>query len=138
MTYTHIMVPIDLEHAERMVKATDTARALAKLFGAKLTFVGVTSEVPGPAAHNPAEFEKKMDEFAQRSAADLPEGAGSKTYVAHDPTTQIDNILLDAIKDTGADLVVMASHIPNVTNAIWPPHGGKMALHADVSVFVVR
>lgn len=78
MTYTHIMVPIDLEHAERMVKATDTARALAKLFGAKLTFVGVTSEVPGPAAHNPAEFEKKMDEFCPTKRGGPSGGGGFK------------------------------------------------------------
>lgn len=138
MPYKHIMVPIDLEHADRMGKAIDTARALARQFDAKLTFVGVTSEVPGPSAHNPAEFDKKMAAFAQESCADLPAGASSKTYVAHDPTAQIDGILLDAVKEISADLVVIASHIPNVMNAIWPSHGGKMASHADVSVFVVR
>ncbi len=60
MSYTHIMVPIDLEHADRIEKAIDTALALAVQFGAKLTFVGVTSELPGMAAHNPSEFEHKL------------------------------------------------------------------------------
>jgi nucleotide-binding universal stress UspA family protein len=132
------MVPIDLEHADRMGKAISTACDLAKQFGAKLTFVGVASEAPGPAAHNPAEFEKKLEEFAQDNAADLADRVHSKTYVAHDPAAQIDSILLDAVKDIGADLVVMASHIPNVMNTIWPSHGGKMASHAHVSVFVIR
>jgi nucleotide-binding universal stress UspA family protein len=138
VSYTHIMVPIDLEHADRIGKAIDTALALAVQFGTKLTFVGVTSELPGRAAHNPAEFEDKLSALALRHGEGLPHGAQSKIYIAHDPTAQIDGILLDAIKDVGADLVVMASHIPNVMNAIWPSHGGKMASHADISVFVVR
>jgi len=54
VSYTHIMLPIDLKHADRMGKAIETALALAVQFGAKLTFVGVTSELPGRSAHNPA------------------------------------------------------------------------------------
>lgn len=138
MSYTHIMLPIDLEHANRMGKVIETARVLAMQFGAKLTFVGVTSELPGASAHNPVEFKEKLSALAQRYGAGLPQGAQSKSYVAHDPAVQIDGILLDAISDVGADLVVMASHIPNVMNAIWPSHGGKVASHADISVFVVR
>ncbi|WP_093037927.1 universal stress protein [Ruegeria marina] len=132
------MLPIDLEHADRMGKAIETALALTVQFGAKLTIVGVTSELPGVSAHNPAEFEEKLSALAQRLGEGLPHGAQSKTYVAHDPTAQLDAILLDAVKDVEADLVVMASHIPNALNAIWPSHGGKMASHADISVFVVR
>lgn len=138
MTYSHIMVPVDLEHADRLGKAIETAKSLATQFGAKLTFVAVTSELPGGAAHTPAEFDKKLAAFAQSQGEGLPEGVASKSYVAHDPAVQIDGILHDAIKEIGADLVVMASHVPNVLNAVWPSHGGKMASHADVSVFVVR
>jgi nucleotide-binding universal stress UspA family protein len=132
------MLPIDLEHADRMGKAIKTASSLAEQFGGKLTFVSVTSEVPGAFARSPTEFEDKLSALANRHGEGLPQGAQSKTYVAHDPTAQIDGILLDAIKDVGADLVVMASHIPNVMDAIWPSHGGKMASHAEVSVLVVR
>jgi nucleotide-binding universal stress UspA family protein len=138
VTYAHVMIPIDLEHADRMGKAIDTARALAGQFGAKLTFVGITGEAPGTAAHNPAEFRKKMEAFAQRHAADLPHGAVARTYVAHDPAAQIDGILLEAVREIGADLVVMASHRPRLMDAIWPSHGGRLASHAPVSVFVVR
>lgn len=138
MPYAHIMLPIDLEHADRMEKAIETALALAVQFEAKLTFVSVTSELPGMSAHNPSEFQSKLAALAQRHGERLSKAAQSKMYVAHDPTAQIDGILLEAIKDIGADLVVMASHVPNVMNAIWPSHGGKMASHADISVFVVR
>lgn len=136
--YDHIMVPVDLEHVEALAKAIDTAEALAASFEAKTTFVAVTAETPTSVAHNPEEFGRKMSEFVAGKAAAFPNGAEAKWYVAHDPTAQIDGILHEAVGEIDADLVVIASHIPNVMNAIWPSHGGKMASHADVSVFVVR
>ena len=39
---------------------------------------------------------------------------------------------------TLADLVVMASHIPNVADHFWPSNGGSIASRADVSVMLVR
>ena len=44
----------------------------------------------------------------------------------------------ESVRETGADLVVMASHIPNVTDYIWQSNGGAIATHADVTVMVVR
>ena len=38
----------------------------------------------------------------------------------------------------GADLVVMATHVPNLTDYIWASHGGHLASHAKASVFLVR
>ena len=58
--------------------------------------------------------------------------------VAHDPTTDLDDVLLKAVKDTGADIVVMQSHMPNILDYVWPSNGGKIAEHAKTSVFVVR
>lgn len=136
--YTHIIVPVDLEHVEALAKAIGTAKVLAGSFKAKTTFVAVTAETPTPVAHNPVEFGRKMSEFVAGKAGAFPNGVEAKWYVAHDPTAQIDGILHKAISEIGADLVVMASHIPNVIDAIWPSHGGKMASHANVSVFVVR
>jgi nucleotide-binding universal stress UspA family protein len=46
--------------------------------------------------------------------------------------------LLSAINDAGADLVVMASHVPGLTEYVWPSHGGKIASHSTASVFVIR
>jgi len=50
----------------------------------------------------------------------------------------VDDALLKASRDTGADLVVMASHMPSVLDYIWPSNGGKIAEHAKCSVMVVR
>jgi hypothetical protein len=32
----------------------------------------------------------------------------------------------------------MASHVPGLTEYVWPSNGGKLAGHAKASVFVVR
>ena len=46
--------------------------------------------------------------------------------------------MLKAIVNTGPDLVVIASHVPNVLDYVWPSNGGKVAERAKCSVFVVR
>ena len=58
--------------------------------------------------------------------------------IAHDPATEVDDALLRAIDETGADLVVMQSHIPGLVDYVWPSNGGKIAGHAKASVMVVR
>jgi len=136
--YEKIMAPVDLTHVERLGKAIDTAALLAKQFGAKLTFVGVTAATPSPVAHNPQEYERKLAAFAAAQAETHGIEADARAYVAHDPAVQIDDKLLEAVHDTGCDLVVMASHIPNIVDAVWPSRGGRVASHADVSVFLVR
>jgi nucleotide-binding universal stress UspA family protein len=136
--YHKILAPVDLTHAARLGRAIDTACDLAKHYGAGLTFVGVTAATPTPVAHNPREFESKLADFASEQGRRHGITAGSKAYTAHDPAVQIDDTLLRAVEETGADLVVMASHIPNVVDAIWPSHGGRVASHAAVSVFLVR
>ena len=43
-----------------------------------------------------------------------------------------------AVEDTGADLVIMASHKPGLAEYFWPSNGGKLASHSGVSVLLVR
>jgi len=136
--YHRILAPVDLTHIAQLTKAIDTACDLAVHFGAKLTFVGVTASAPSPVAHNPHEYERKLGAFAAERGRKHGIDADFKAYVVHDPAVQIDDTLVRAATDTDADLIVMASHIPNVVDAIWPSHGGRVASHAAVSVFLVR
>ncbi|WP_245190874.1 hypothetical protein [Jannaschia formosa] len=46
--------------------------------------------------------------------------------------------MLEAADDTGAEVVVMASHLPRAADAVWPSNGIKVAAQARASVFVVR
>ena len=136
--YKKIMVPIDLAHVNRLGKALKTAADLATHYGIPVCYVGITAPPPGSVAHNPAEFAEKLEEFGRQEGAKHGHVVSTKAVVSHDPTADLEDALLHAVKDTGADLVVMASHIPNIADYVWPPNGGKIASHSDASVFVVR
>lgn len=132
------MVPVDLAHSEQLGKALNTAADLGKHFGIPVCYVGVTASAPGPLAHTPQEYAARLDAFAQAEAERHGHRAEARPVISHDPTADLDDTLLRAVKETGADLVVMASHIPHLSDRIWPSNGGKIASHSDASVFVVR
>lgn len=136
--FKRIMAPVDLAHIERLSSALDCAADLAKHYGVPICYVGVTSPHPSQLAHNPEEFSKKLGAFAEAEAARHGVEASAHAQIAHDPTTEVDDALMRAIDEVGADLVVMASHVPNVMDYIWPSNGGKLAGHAKCSIMVVR
>lgn len=136
--YAKIMVPIDLAHTEHLGKALRTAADLSRLYGASVVYVGVTAATPGPLGHNPAEYDQKLQAFAEKEARAHGQAVETHTVVSHDPTADLDHSLVEAVEKVGADLVVMASHIPNLADYIWPSNGGRLASHSPASVFVVR
>ncbi len=136
--YKKIMVPVDLGHQDRLEKALTTAATLSAQYGAPVTFVGVTTAAPGSVAHNPAEYSGKLQTFAESQAQAHGLTADSRSYVSHDPSTDLNRTLLQAAADTGCDLIVMASHVPGFGDHIRASHGGNIAANAPVSVFVVR
>lgn len=132
------MVPVDLAHVDHLDKALTCAADLAKHYGAKVVFVGVTSPSPSKIAHNPKEYGQKLQAFADEQGKSRGHDAEAHPVVSHDPSTDVDDALMKAVDETGADLVVMQSHMPDVLDYIWPSNGGKIAEHAKVSVMVVR
>lgn len=136
--FKRIMVPVDLAHIERLGRALNCAADLAKHWRVPITYVGVTSSTPSKLAHNPEEFAGKLRAFASDAAEVHGVETAAHAVIAHDPTTEVDDALMRAIGETGADLVVMASHVPDVIDHIWPSNGGKLAEHAKCSVMVVR
>lgn len=136
--FSKIMVPVDLAHLDRQSRALACATDLAALYNAAIEYVGVTTATPGAIAHTPAEFEQKLRQFADDQATQGGLATSARMIVAHDPTADMDAVLLRAVEETGADLVIMASHDPGIADYIWPSNGGKVAGHAHVSVMVIR
>ena len=136
--YQQIMVPVDLAHVERLDKALTTAANLAKHYAIPVCYVGVTATQPSAVAHTPQEYTQKLERFAAERGRQHGIDATAKAYISHDPTIDLDDTLYKAIADTGADLVVMASHVPGLPDYIWGSNAGSLAAHASVSVFVVR
>jgi len=136
--FNKIMVPIDLAHADRMTKAVDVAADLAKLYDVEVCYVGVTSAAPGSVAHTPQEYRGKLDEFAKKEGAGHGKPASAHVVVSHDPATTMDDDLVQAVKEVGADLVVMATHVPNIGDLVFASNGGNLAKHTNASVCLVR
>ncbi|MEQ8814396.1 MAG: universal stress protein [Thalassobaculum sp.] len=136
--YKSILVPVDLEHADRLEKALETAADLSKHYRIPVCYVGITAATPGRVAHTPQEFAGKLEAFGKDQAARHGIDASTRMVVSHDPAVDLDDSLMQAIADTGADLVVMASHVPGLPEHIFASNAGYLANHASVSVFVIR
>ncbi|MEX6503782.1 universal stress protein [Pseudomonas zhanjiangensis] len=137
--YKQMMIPVDLAHIERLEKALRSGADLAKLYGIPVCYIGVSANTPTAVAHNPKEFEEKLQQFslAQAERYGLSQ-VSSTAYISHDPAVDLDRTLLKAAKDCGADLVVMASHVPGLAEHLFASNAGYFASYSDASVLVVR
>lgn len=133
-----ILVPVDLTHATSLAKTLRIAGDLARQNQAELCFVGVASSAPSAVARTPDDYEQALAEFAAAQAKAMGVSASSEALIAHDPAVQLNHLLEATAERLGADLVVMATHMPGVTDYIWSGHGAHMAAHAKASVFLVR
>ena len=133
-----IMLPVDLAHEDMLNKSLDAAVSLAKLNKANLTLVGVTSSAPTDVAHNPEEFGDKLKAFGNQVAERGNVSVKTLSLVDVDVTADLGSVLIKAAEDMGADLIVMASHIPSFMEHIFASNAGYVANHAKCSVYVVR
>lgn len=136
--FKKIMAPVDLRHTEDIQPALNIADELARSHGATLVYVGVASSAPNALGHNPDEFADKLDAFARKRAEKSGLTIETRPMITHDPAVDMNEHLIDAIKQTGCDLVVMQTHRPGWFDHWFTSHGGYVATHAPVSVFLVR
>jgi len=138
--YNKIMVPVDLEHVDKLEKALQSASELAKSYGAPVCYVAVTGGVPNRVAPSPEKFEVELNMFAREQADKYDIETECKAVHSVDVAVELDDKLLEAIDAVGADLVVMASHIPGVADKLHliSSNAAYMVKHSDVSIFVVR
>lgn len=136
--YKNIMMPVDLAHADKSGIALAVVADLAKLYDATVTYVAVTSNAPGAIAHNPDEFALKLGNFATAQSAEHGHRTAAHSVVSPDPAVDLDKKLAGTVDEIGADLIVMATHIPNMADMLLPSHGGALARHTGASVFLVR
>lgn len=136
--FNHIMAPVDLAHTDQLKRALEVTAEEAKHHGAKVTFVSATSTQPSAVAHSPEEFRGKLADFAETQGRQNDYEAASHALVLHDQAVDLDDALLKAVEELGADLVIMASHKPSIANYFWSSNGGAIAGHSGASVMIVR
>ncbi len=136
--YKHIMVPVDLSVKDTLNKALDVAADLAGFYRADMTLVSVSGGLQAKVSHSTAKYSHLLAEFA----ASLSEAKGVKIETLNiptpDPSVEVDAVLMEMINKMGIDLVVIASHQPGWMEYLVSSHGGRLAVHAPISVFVVR
>ena len=136
--YSKLIIPVDLKHVDQMDKALSVSAEIGKLFGATLHIVGVTSTAPSETARTPDTFNEKLTAYANVKSEAFGAIFEAHTEVSHDPSVDLDDVLQKAAKTIGADLIVMASHIPGFAEHFVSSNAGYVASHSPISVFVVR
>lgn len=136
--FDHIMVPYDLSAKETLAKAVKVAGDLARHYDARLTLVSVAGGANNFISRSSGEYARQLEAHAAQLQQVEKVAIGSKVYESSDPKADVDHTLIEAIDDLKIDLVVMATHKPGWIEYLVNSHGGRMARHAGVSVFVVR
>ncbi len=137
--YSRIMVPVDLDHADKLTKALKLAGETAKRHEAEVVYVDVVDAVPTTTKRT--EGERVADHLA-RFASDQGKRYGTRATslvaLRGDLHIKVGADIVKAAKETDCDLIVMASHIPGFRDHILSSNAGYVAAHAPMSVFVVR
>lgn len=137
-----ILVPVDLSQEENSAKAMAQAVELAKAFSSRLHVVTV---VPDYGFHYVAQFfpdgyEHKMIKDAMAKleafvAETVPQGIEVGHSVCHG---SIYMEIVAKAEEIGADLILMASHSPEISDFLVGPNAEKVLHYFKGSVFVLR
>ncbi len=140
--YKSILLPIDLGDKSSWAKAIPVAVDLAKQHSAKIHLLVVVPDYGMSVVGSffPKDFEEKA---LSSSEAELK--ALSSENIPNDIPTQIHvergaiykEIMMTADKQ-GCDLIVIASHRPEMSDYLLGPNAARVVRHASQSVFVVR
>ena len=140
--YQRILLTIDLPNQETQKKAVDTAVSLARNFSAKLTVMTVVPDFGMSIVGSffPEGFEEKALAKAAEHLKDfvkghVPDDVEMQTAVAHGT---IYSEVLRVAKETGASMIVMASHRPELKDYLLGPNAARVVRHAQCSVLIVR
>lgn len=142
--FKEILLPIDLDDPSSWKKALPVTLGLVEKFGSKLHIMTVvpTFGMAIVSGYFPADFEKKALAASDRklhewSREHLPQGIAAQHIVAHG--TVYEEIIETRKKlGDGVDLIVMASHRPDLKDYLIGPNSARVVRHSKISVLIVR
>ncbi len=139
--YKAIMLPIDLAHDSSWKKAIPAALKMAETFGAKLHVVTVVQDIRNAmvAQYFPDDYEEKLTrEAAEGLSALVGREMPGVDVTEHVAVGQVYREIVRAAEDNGCDLIVMASHRPELADILIGPNADHVARHTSASVMIVR
>ncbi len=139
--FKNFLVAVDLEHDTHNDGLLRVASDMANAQGAKVHLLHVIRAAPAVVSQFlPKSYEtmasERIEEDLNTLAAkvDLDEGAAAISVRFGDVYQEI----LAHAKKIGADLIIVASHKPNVGDYLLGTTAARVVRHAACSVFVVR
>jgi nucleotide-binding universal stress UspA family protein len=139
--YKRIILAVDLADAAAVPKGLPQALEIAKAGGAALRLVNVQPVVPATfMEYVPADFDAEQTKRAEEALSailariDLP--AERKSVAAR--AGGIYHELLQEAQDWNADLIVVGSHRPVMSDYLLGSNAKTIVRHAQCSVLVVR
>ena len=140
--YKNILLPVDLNSVETQHKAVQTAAQLARTFGAGLHVMTVVPDFGMSIVGTffPDGFEKEALERANETLHDfvkqnLPDDLAVQHIVGQG---SVHHEILRIARQIGADLIVMASHQPELQDYLLGPSPAHVVRHTSCSVMIVR
>ena len=139
--YKRIVLAVDLAEPTPTPKGLEQALELAKASGGELRLVNVQPVIPATfMEYVPADFDEEQSKRAKEAldaiaaAVDLPQER--KSAVAR--AGGIYHELLQEASEWGADLIVVGSHRPVMSDYLLGSNAKTIVRHAQCSVLVVR
>lgn len=139
--FKSILVPIDTEHKSSWEFAIPEALELARAGGAKVATMTVVRDVKAmmQAVRLPYQLEQMIDSARRALAAIVGEFQNAGTEIEQEVRWgSIGREILAAAEGRKADLIVMASHRPEMLDYLIGPNAAHVAHHASCSVLVLR
>ena len=140
--FKNILLPIDLNHLASQRKAVETAIRYAQAFDGQLHVLTIVPGfgLPVVAEHFPKDFEEKALASAKKALHDFVRQAFPKEVAVHEILGQgtIYDEILNAAAELDVDLIILASHRPEMQDYLIGSNASRVIRHAACSVLVVR
>ena len=138
--FEKILVPVDLGEDSSWKEVLPTAVDQAQHAGGELHIVTVVPDQPPQLAWLPEDYSAKMIAHANAQLEKLietnvPEQMGAQQHVCQGT---IYSEIVKLAKDFEIDLIVMASHRPELKDFLLGPNAARVLRHAECPVLVIR
>lgn len=139
--FANVLLAVDLNEATSYKRALPAALALCKTEGATLHLLTVAAEINEHiASYFPSDANDKLRVEAERALAafakkNVAPDLRVQTYVRQGP---IWREILSAAEEADADIIVMASHRPAISDYLLGANAAQVVRHFARSVMVVR
>ena len=138
--YKEILLAVDLEDESSWAKTLPIALEHARAFGSRIHVITVVPEFGKVSQFFPSGYEEKLKTCVRESlheftAAKIPGEIPVGHILAKGTIYEEIN---RAAREVNADLIIMASHRPALSDYLLGPNAARVVRHSDRSVLVVR